>query len=54
MSNLIPKQDGPEQTPLKDLQSPKSKGQKTSKERGAATNNKKSAGKRPRQGGSSA
>ena len=54
LSNLIPKQEGPAQTPSKDMKSPKSKGQQTSKERGSATNNKKSPGKRPKQGGSSA
>ena len=54
MSKLIPKQEGPSQTPLTDLRSPKSKGQKSSKERGSATNNKKNPGKRPKQGGSSA
>lgn len=32
----------------------KGKGQKSSKERGSATNNKKNPGKRPHQGGSSA
>lgn len=32
----------------------KGKGQKSSKERGTATNNKKNPGKRPHQGGSSA
>lgn len=49
----LTKEAGPAQ-PLTDLRSPKSKGQKSSKERGSATNNKKSPGKRPRQGGSSA
>ena len=39
-------------TPLTDQRTPKSKGQKSSKERGSATNNKKSPGKRPKQGGS--
>ncbi len=54
MSQLVKKQDGPAQTPLKDLRSPKPKGQQSSKERGSATNHKKSPGKRPKQGGSSA
>ncbi len=55
MSKLIPKEDGPQTTaPLADMKSPKSKGQRTSKERGTATNHEKSPGKRPKQGGSSA
>jgi hypothetical protein len=36
-----------------DTKKQKSKGQKSSSERGTATNNKKNPGKRPHQGGSS-
>ncbi len=54
MNKLIPKPEGPSQAPLTDLRSPKPKGQQSSKERGTATHHKKSPGKRPKQGGSSA
>lgn len=43
-----------ETSPAQDMKSPKPKGQQRSKERGSATQSKKSPGKRPSQGGSSA